>query len=146
MQNFKSYDSHQNLVGLIINPESDGNYLNKEELTELFPKFKEIIKNKQNSIINKIIDQINITENGYTFQDKIGHNFIETIIGICFTEITEKIIIEQIFDIGPSIRHRIFHFDFNETNNSITVKFIQLGKDKMNDFKSAISCIDTSLY
>lgn len=44
-QNFKSYDSDQNLVGLIINPKSDGNYLNKEELTELFPKFKEIIKN-----------------------------------------------------------------------------------------------------
>ena len=40
MQSFKSYDSNNNLIGLIINPELDGSLLNKDQLNKLLPIIK----------------------------------------------------------------------------------------------------------
>ena len=92
-----------------------------------------------------IMYQIIITKNGYLFNEDIDTDTLETIVGICFTEITEKVIVRQMLDSGPLINHRVFHFNIEEPN-LISIRFVQLGKDNMNSFDSAIKTLEVLQY
>ena len=70
MQSFKSYDSNNNLIGLIVNPEYDGTLLNTDQLNKLLPIIRKLI-NKNDYVIENYFDQIIITEYGYLFNEDI---------------------------------------------------------------------------
>jgi len=120
-------------VLLLVRPE-DGDNLEIKDLNILVPIIKNLVNQEKNFIAN--VDSISIINNELIFNDINDKDIMEKIIRICRNKISEKLIVPQKAEFGPSIRHRVMFFGPGSHDNSIIIKYTTLG-----DFNS----IDTAI-
>ena len=118
---------------LVLNPE-DGDDLTEENINSLIP----IIKKYCNEFKNDF-DDISIL-NGTIIFNSSNVNNILSIVNICKKEISERVIVPQIAEQGPAIRHRPLYFGLNNDDNGISIKFTELGN--FNNFERALDILN----
>ena len=120
-------------VLLLVRPE-DGDNLEIKDLNILVPIIKNLVNQEKDFIAN--VDNISIINNELVFNDINDKDIMKKIIRICHNKISEKLIVPQEAEFGPSIRHRVMFFGPGSHDNSIIIKYTTLG-----DFNS----IDTAI-
>ena len=128
-------------VLLLVRPE-EGDNLEIKDLNVLVPIIQNLVKQEQNFIAN--VDSISIINNELIFNSINDKDVIEKIIRICHNKITEKLIVTQQSDVGPSIRHRVMFFGPGSQDNSIVINYTTLGD--FNSIDSAINQLKSYQY
>jgi len=130
MQSFQYKDNDGNDM-IIVNKPSLGKVIDGHELEEFFGILKDKLdQGKEKIDFTLLKDRIKV--NNY------DPHLVKEFIDYLFKKFSENLIVEQLFEIGPSIRHRPLFFELDD-NNDIIVKFTTFGK--FNSFDSMLRCM-----
>ena len=84
-------------------------------------------------------DDISISNGAIIFNSSSVDNIL-SIVNICKKEISERVIVPQLCEQGPAIRHRPLYFGLNNDDNGIDIKFTELGN--FNNFERALKILN----
>lgn len=107
---------------IVLHPET-GKIIADDNLEDFLP----IIKRNIPKQFEKIIESMRVGDKKITFEGNEDKSIIEKIVNYLKNNISEKLIVEQQFQNGPEIRHRPLYFGVGDDENSIIIKYSQLG-------------------
>ena len=120
------------IYGLLVRPE-DGELLTTEQLERLLPYVLHVVqRNASSAMADKIAGKLGVSGQSLSFQDlsevdaENVSKLLDTVISSCDSGIKQALIVPQSMGAGPTIRHRVMHFEANE-ESGIAVKFTELG-------------------
>lgn len=108
---------------ILLKPES-GKIVEDDNLIEFLP----IIKRNLPIEYKNIIEKITVKDNKIVFEGIGNKDIIKKIVDYLRNNISEKLIVEQLFQTGPEVRHRPLFFGLGDDDKSIIMKYYQLGK------------------
>lgn len=120
------------IFGLVVRPE-EGELLTTEQLESLLPYVLHVVQsNASSAMADKIESKLVVSGQSLSFQDLSEVDaqnvlkLLDTVISACDSGIKQALIVPQGMGTGPTIRHRVMHFETNE-ENGIAVKYTELG-------------------